>query len=1692
MWCSDPDAEGDEAWILAEIISKNDNEIKLAPVSDPSKFFVRSRCQETKTKDDGPKTVKYEGIETANAPLSDSDRAEGRDDDLINLPHLHEPAILHAVHERFKQDKIYTYTGPVLIAVNPFQRLPLYTEQLLEAYRRDGLLRSQSLQPEQRLAPHVYNIADRSYRQMMRMEGIGGRAHKSQSILISGESGAGKTETTKIVMLYLTTLGSGSESAGSTRNVAQGAKEGDISTMEKVLQSNPILEAFGNGKTLRNDNSSRFGKLIELGFSRSGQLMGAKVQTYLLEKVRVGFHASGERNYHIFYQILRGCDQDQLKKYHFHEGITGGLELANHMHYTGQGGAPQLREFTDEAGLKYTIKAMKSMGWSDEKVDDVLKIAAGIIHLGQVQFESGEANGVEIAVIDDDVMNTVTNAANLLGVELDALKKALTERAVMARTETIVSPLTPAKALDARDAIAKTIYGALFLWVVEQVNFCIGWEDDNEVRCSIGVLDIFGFECFAVNSFEQLCINFTNEALQQQFNKFIFKMEQAEYENEKISWGFIEFADNQDCLDLIQLRPNGLLPQLDDECRLGQRGSDKNWANRLYKTFIPTGNVSDNGRFQATAIQKGKAMFSILHFAGLVTYTTTTGFLEKNKDEIPLTAQAMFETAPSQLMKDVFEVQVRAAEVKDAKLGKASKTKTVGTQFKEQLSALMERVESTEPHYIRCLKPNDTAKPKLLTRKRVTEQLRYGGVLEAIRVARMGFPVRMSHDAFFKRYRLLLPSLPADVLPWNLDDVSGEQPQKVCIRLVELLIEDGAKDKGGETSRISQVRKRLNQPPPMNFPKADVQPGLTKIFMRKPPYDIMESHIIFHQSASATLLQSFLRGMQERKSYLMQYAAAEILQRVYRGMVGRNRWWLLREAQASLLLTNHYRMLYYRHRYTTARAGMIKLEAQYRGFVTRRFFAARRVQSYLRKRKLQLQYRRLRSSTVALQCALRCKVATKLMLELKREQKDVGKLKGQNEKLKTEMASLKAMLAAMAKGEASTKENEAAIKVKEEEIARLEKRIAELEKELAAEKAIVEKLEKEMEKLAAAPPKVQYLPAPMPNTPHRRQRSDTQPPPPPPGPVSTPTRSDIGQENKSVISNSIAAVGSAAIHAEAIAEYKDKIAKLEKELEFERKSHRDADGEIIKLRAELNGVKLGDEEVQALLAPVDGKLHSPPATSTLSSVKANLDHVKEESESSSDSETESSDEEEDNEKTGRESEPEVSGKDVRQEENTSSPAIATSPKAAPKIEREFKAIPSRATTPQVVKTLDKLGVNLNETPKTPRERPFFERSPSEYFPLVRRGIAALSEDNNKEQEEEDIVAVGWKRDITSRKEREEALRDEVRRFDIKSKQFKHLLEEGLDVVMWQLNVNHGTNGNSQDFAIKATPVTLKLLRRGDLLVQVVLCFGTRGGYLSKALGRGQKNALDPLPLHEILEVRAGCSGFDQMRLPKSEKDKKPMNKNENKLSSLFLTLKATPNPIASVSRSYILRFKSRAARNDLMIGLRGFLADLQIREGVSVSSLHTMKKNASPHRRRMPAANAAASNNAPIPQPAQNGQEMPSHDILIPLDMVHREMNKERHSYDRLLLQMLQGESDLKEKEDELLIMRAKLDEMAHNLIERDRVQANDSKLIMQLSKKLEILLMDNEDLRDQNDRLNERLVAIECEKMNLMSSMQT
>ncbi|CAB9525821.1 Unconventional myosin-Ic [Seminavis robusta] len=1581
VWCDEP--KGDSAWILAEVVSRTDDELTVKQTDKRDNVF--SRPSEIVDEESGMK--KFKGVELANTKLSDEEREEGRDDDLITLPHLHEPAILHAISERFFYGKIYTWTGPVLIAVNPFQRLPLYTNEILEAYRREGLFRSQGMgTPGSELEPHIFAIADRSYRQMMQEQ------RKSQAILISGESGAGKTESTKIVMLYLTTLGN----TGMENNQED---TGELSVMQKVLQSNPVLEAFGNAKTLRNDNSSRFGKFIELGFTRAGHLIGARVETYLLEKVRLAFHASGERNYHIFYQLLRGASEEDKLKYEFNDGDTGGMELPMYYHFTGQGGAPHLREFTDESGLEYTIKAMRNLGWSQETIDSVMSLIAGIIHLGQISFNKkvDDASGLEIAEVGEAKEMELT--ARLCGVDLEKLNTALTERVIVARGQEIKTQLTVEKAQDARDALAKTIYGALFLWVVEQVNKSIKWENDGDVRSSVGVLDIFGFECFSINSFEQLCINFTNEALQQQFNKFIFKLEQAEYEAESIEWAFISFPDNQDCLDTIQKPKTGILSMLDDECRL-PKGSDKNWCKRMCDFYLPNKNqtTSDNTRFVSSKIQQSKAVFCVRHFAGLVEYTAETNFMEKNKDEIPLTAQNMLDTAPNQLVKDIYDVQKKETEGRapeaTGKPGRAPKSKTVGQQFKEQLNNLIEQVSKTDPHYIRCLKPNDAAKPKMLTRKRLTEQLRYGGVLEAVRVARAGYPVRLVHEQFFQRYRMLLPSVSADKLPWNMD---GHGSEDLCVKLVDCVIAEGKKTQEATgnapldpnesgISRSEKIRRMQTQPAPLLFPKSDVQLGKTKVFMRKPPHDVLEAHRVFQQRASATVMQSWVRGLMKEKRYLDMLHAARLIERFYRGCKGRERWWKLRGEAAGNLLTNNFRMLIVWRRYNRARKGTIKFQAASRGRQTRKMVAAVQAQKIYRgyiARKRFLQYK---SAIISLQCAARKNAATKVLNEFKREQKDVGKLKQNNEKLKTEMASLRAMLAAQAKEGESEARNAKEMEAKQTEIENLEKRIAELEKELEEAKKLVDKVESDIKTQAAQfasekeqlEQRVQY---------HVSQRASTVMPShaAPPG---SPKPTKRAVEATAEISLPPLAEGEkgVTVNPEVLAQHRAHVQKLEETLEAEKKLRREADGEIIKLRAAINGVKLDDSEVDALLGKKKGA----------------------------------------------------------------------------------SAIPA-PSHPKVVDLVSDTSAQHHRKEHHRKEpRSSIVKATAEFLPKIKRGFFG-----GEEKEDDNIVSAGWKVEVRTRKEREETLRDGVHQFEIKMKKFIHQLEEGVETVMWQVNRSAEQTAPEDEFAVKASHVTIKMQRKGDLYLQSVLNFNLRGGYLSKAIGRNRqvdKTALEPLSMGEILEVKAGCAGFDHTELPSAagrekkskSKSKKSKGESENRQSSLFLTVKATPTPIAH-ERSYIIRFKSRSARNDVLHGLRSVLADMQIQEGVSISGL----------------------------QFNQQAADQDEDKIMVPLSAVNQVINKEREAYDRILLMLLQGSEDLKDKEDELLSLRSKLESVVQESAEKDRVQANDSKLIMQLSKKLETLLMDNEDLRDQNDRLNTRLVAVECEKMNLIAQSQ-
>lgn len=1584
VWINDND--GDEAWLLCEVASRTDEELKLFLVSDTSKRFTRLRIK-TQVEEGGAQELKYDGVELANNPLSELERTEGKDNDMITLPHLHEPAILHAIGERFDAGKIYTWTGPVLIAVNPFQRLPLYTQNILETYRQDGLLRSQGMGQStgSKLGPHVYAIADLSYRQMM----AAGR--KSQSILISGESGAGKTESTKIVMLYLTTLGTAHIGGGEE-------KSGDLNIMERVLQSNPILEAFGNARTLRNDNSSRFGKFIELGFSRSGSLLGAKVQTYLLEKVRLGFHASGERNYHIFYQLLRGASDEQKKRYDFHDADTHGIELSNFYHYTGQGGAPALREFSDEDGLKYTLKAMRSLGWDDAKIDTVLSLCAGLLHLGQVNFDSVEnEGGQEVAVISD--MKGLKSAATLLGVDAEMLKTALTERILVTRGEEITIQLSPEKAVDSRDALTKTVYGALFLWIVSEVNKSIIWSNENEVKSSIGVLDIFGFECFNVNSFEQLCINFTNEALQQQFNKFIFKMEQAEYEREKIQWDFISFPDNQDCLDTIQSRPNGILSMLDDECRLGARGNDRNWADRLYQHYIPNKNQieSENTRFSATPIEKSKAIFTVRHFAGPVKYTATTGFLEKNKDEIPVTAHNLFDSAQSWLIKESYSVLKQETEEQTS-----SKTKTVGQQFKEQLTQLMEKVESTEPHYIRCLKPNDAAKPNMLTRRRLTEQLRYGGVLEAVRVARMGFPVRLNHELFYQTYRMLLPAVPEEKLPWNLE---GKDAQKMCVMLVEILLDEGkkshkagAKDAQEEgISRSEKIRRMQRQPIPMVFPNTDVQLGLTKVFMRKPAHDALEAHRVFHQNAAVTILQAWIRGLQKRVKHLVLLQSVLTVQRFYRGCKGRERWWRLREAVAADLLTKNFRMLVVQRRFLKAKNGTVLFQGLFRGYAARRVFAATKIQSQYRMRKDHYKFIEMKKGAIALQCRHRIRVAKKVLAALKFEQKDIGKLKANNAQLKQEMASLKAMLAAEAKGKSEKEEVERELRKKEAEIMKLEKRIVELESELEKEKENMKKLEKKLEKEIKNSSKREDEISAL-----REQNKNLQnsaPPPPPP------TRSSsIGspQSTKSHFSER-------EIDNEEFLQQKERIMRLEKELDIERNSRKEADGEVIRLRAAINGVKLDESMIQSLI-PAGDDLSKPSAEEQTTESQITF-------------------------------ESEASFEEPEPQDSLSTP---------PKISGSLAAITQKGN---------------NDEKKSMRD---YLRSPSDYFPMIRRGHLA-------EEDKKEVGMMGWGIEVTSRKEREELLRDNAHAFELNLRKFGAVVEQGFEVSMWQLNKNVDLSpDNGDEFTVKGSSVQVQLHRNGDFLVQAALTFTMKGGYFAKALNRRRvdHSALEPLSVTEILDVKAGCDGFDPSQLPLTSRKSK---KDENKHGSLFITIKAAPTPLAS-TRLYFWKFKSRKARNDVLYGIRGLLGDLQIKEGVSISIIQTPTLGGghvaqSPMRLRPGDNLENGQYNAILPQNADQ--------IMVPLSEVHKAIDAERQAYDKLLLLLLQGSSDLKRSEDDMLMLRATLDAVIDESREKDKIQENDSKLIMQLSKKLETLLMDNEDLRDQNESLNQRLVAI-------------
>ncbi|CAB1316315.1 unnamed protein product, partial [Coregonus sp. 'balchen'] len=573
-----------------------------------------------------------------------------------------EAAFIENLRRRFGEKLIYTYIGSVLVSVNPYKDLEIYSKAHMERYRGVSFYE---------ISPHIYAVSDNTYR-AMRTE------RRDQCILISGESGAGKTEASKKILQYYATTCPVTDHMSTLR--------------DRLLQSNPVLEAFGNAKTLRNDNSSRFGKYMDVQFDFRGAPIGGHILNYLLEKSRVVHQNHGERNFHIFYQLLEGGEQDQLSKL--------GLERnAQKYHYLVKGCCPRVSSINDKNDWK----------------TDLLNIIASVLHLGNTQFGEGEDGETQITTEPQ-----LKYLSKLLGVDGEALREALTHKKLTAKGEEMISPLSFEQAVAARDALAKAVYGRAFTWLVAKINQSLAFKDEvyNSSKGSssvIGLLDIYGFEVFQHNSFEQFCINYCNEKLQQLFIKLTLKSEQEEYEAEGITWEPVKYFDNKIICDLVEEKHKGFISILDEECLRPGEPSDISFLEKLEDT------LGGHAHFVTHKLANGKTRkavgreeFRLIHYAGEVNYTVN-GFLDKNNDLLYRNLKEVICQSDNQILSQCFHKEEAA------------------TQFKNSLAKLIEILMSKEPSYVRCIKPNDAKQSGRFDEALVRHQVKYLGLMENLR-----------------------------------------------------------------------------------------------------------------------------------------------------------------------------------------------------------------------------------------------------------------------------------------------------------------------------------------------------------------------------------------------------------------------------------------------------------------------------------------------------------------------------------------------------------------------------------------------------------------------------------------------------------------------------------------------------------------------------------------------------------------------------------------------------------------------------------------------------------------------------------------------------------------------------------------------------------------------------------------------
>ncbi|KAJ2780775.1 Myosin type-2 heavy chain 1 [Coemansia interrupta] len=911
-------------------------------------------------------------------PLCNPPLLEGIDD-LTNLSHLNEPAVLHNLQVRYAMHNIYTYSGIVLVALNPFARVPLYSQDTLEAYA--GRMRGE-------LEPHLFAISEDAFQGMVRDK-------KNQTIIVSGESGAGKTMSAKYIMRYFASAHEDSSGSPAKQGAAAGDSRNAISRVEEqILATNPVLESFGNAKTTRNDNSSRFGKFLEIRFNERHAIEAAFIRTYLLERSRLVYQPATERNYHVFYQLLAAVPDAQRARL----GLQGCTWES--FAYTSQGGSGVITGVDDAVEFRNTGDALGVIGFSAEQQQQINALLAALLHVGNIDIQ-GASERVGASIGDDDA--AFGHVVALLGVDGTLFRKWLTKKQIVTRSEKIVSNLTRAQALIVRDSVAKFIYAHLFDFIVRTINRSLtGGDIGGSPASFIGVLDIYGFEHFEHNSFEQFCINYANEKLQQNFNRHVFKLEQEEYQREQLAnWTFVDFQDNQPCIDLIEGRL-GVLALLDEESRL-QQGSDRTFAEKLYKQFAaaPPGRVDP--QTPAAFFRKprfGADAFTIRHYAHDVSYEAD-GFIEKNKDTVPDEVQNVLRASTDSLLAAVLggegdgsgdagsgggDASQAAAPAAGAggtggRLSvRVARKPTLGAVFKHSLVSLMETIEATESHYIRCIKPNEAKAAWQWDAPMVLAQLRACGVLETIRISCAGYPSRLPIPDFIHRYRPLLAGGVALGAATSVDE-------------------------------YRQLAQRILQ---AAFSESDrFQVGLTKVFFRAGMLALIEKQRVERLNAAATSIQRLVRGHQQRSLFLRQRAAALRLQTLARGVLARRMLRRLRDTHAALVIQTAVRGYLARQFFASTRRNTVRLQALARGFLARREFndlrrthAAVALQTLARGYLARCRFARDVYLVTRLQSRVRMRIAKRQMREILAERASAAHFKDVTYQLEGKLMTL--------------------------------------------------------------------------------------------------------------------------------------------------------------------------------------------------------------------------------------------------------------------------------------------------------------------------------------------------------------------------------------------------------------------------------------------------------------------------------------------------------------------------------------------------------------------------------------------------------------------------------------------------------------------------------------------------------------